>query len=82
VVPEAVGTAEYYLTADERLGVHPALRFRPPRTLRRFDPDRILVGHGSGIHDDATAVLDDALAGARARTPRLYLKAARGFLPF
>jgi hypothetical protein len=81
VVPEAVGTAAYYLAAGERLGVHPALRLRPPRTLARFDPDRILVGHGAGVHDDATAVLDDALDGARRRTPRLYLETARDMLP-
>jgi hypothetical protein len=81
VVPEAVGTTDYFLARGERLGVHPALRLTPPRTLARFAPERVLVGHGAGIHEDATRALDDALSGARGRTPGLYLKNLRSFLP-
>jgi hypothetical protein len=81
VVPEAVGTTDYFLARGERLGVHPALRLTPPRTLARFDPERILVGHGAGIHEDAGRTLEDALSGARGRTPGLYLKNLRSFLP-
>jgi hypothetical protein len=66
---------------DESLGVHPALRLTPPRRLRRFSPERLLVGHGAGVHEDASAVLEDALSGARARAPRLYAETARSFLP-
>lgn len=81
VVPEAVGTTDYFLARGERLGVHPALRLKPPRKLARYDPDRILVGHGPGIHGDATETLRDALSGARGRTPGLYLKTLKTFLP-
>jgi len=81
VVPEAVGTTEYFLASGERLGVHPALRLKPPRKLARLEPDRILVGHGGGIHEDATGALQDALSGARGRTPGLYLKTLKTFLP-
>ena len=81
VVPEAVGTSDYFLAGDERLGVHPALRLVPPRALRGLDPERILVGHGRGIHENAAAALADALGGSRSRTPRLYLKTLRMFLP-
>ncbi|WP_135662145.1 hypothetical protein [Halorhabdus rudnickae] len=77
VVPEAVGTASYFLAGDERLGVHPMKRLRPPRRLHEFDPERILVGHGKPVTTDAVAALDDALDGARRRTPALYAKAAR-----
>lgn len=80
VVPEAVGTSDFMVTSDERLGVHPALRLKPPRKLSRFEPDRILVGHGEGITTDATDALSDALSGARKRTPRLYAKTARSML--
>jgi hypothetical protein len=80
VVAEAVGTAEYYLASSERLGVHPALRLFPPRRLGRFDPERVLVGHGAGILDDAAAALSDALDGARARAPGLYAKTAKEFI--
>jgi hypothetical protein len=81
VVPEAVGTAEYFLTGREELGVHPAIRLTPPKKLGRLNPDRILVGHGQGIHQDASSTLSDAIEGARGRTPSLYLKNLRTFLP-
>lgn len=74
LVPEAVGTAEYFLVDGERLGVHPMLRLTPPTELRRFSPDRVLVGHGAGVHDDAARALADAIDGARGRTPGLYAK--------
>jgi hypothetical protein len=81
VVPEAVGTTEYFLAADERLGVHPALRLTPPKKLARFDPERVLVGHGAGVHDNAGPALEEAVSGARGRTPGLYLKNLKTFLP-
>jgi hypothetical protein len=80
VVAEAVGTSPYMLTSDERLGVHPALRLKPPKALGRYSPERILVGHGEGVMDGAAAALTDALDGARKRTPRLYAQTAREFL--
>jgi len=81
VVPEAVGSTKYFTTGGRQLGVHPMLRVRPPKTLGRFDPKRVLVGHGDGVHEDATAVLTDALDGALGRTPRLFLQNARMLLP-
>ncbi|WP_123533835.1 hypothetical protein [Halosimplex salinum] len=80
VVAEALGTTPYFLTSEERLGVHPALRLKPPKTLGRFAPERVLVGHGAGVFDDAPGALADALDGSRRRTPRLYAKTAREFL--
>jgi hypothetical protein len=78
VVSEALGTAEYMRTDTERLGVHPALRLFPPR--ESFDdlaPQRVLMGHGAGVHEHADAALGAALSGSRRRAPTLYLKAAR-----
>lgn len=80
VVPESVGTATYFLTGTERLGVHPMLRLLPPSKLRRFEPERILVGHGHGITEDASDALTDAVRGARERTPALYLENLRSFV--
>lgn len=80
VIPEAVGTASYFRTGGERIGVHPMLRLRPPRRLREFDPERILVGHGEPVVTEASDALADALDGARRRTPALYFDAAKGFL--
>jgi len=80
VVAEAVGTSSYMRTSDERLGVHPALRLKPPKALGRYSPERILVGHGEGVMTGAADALADALSGSRKRTPRLYAQTAREFL--
>ncbi|WP_335998963.1 hypothetical protein [Halorientalis halophila] len=74
IVPESVGTASYFLSATEKLGVHPMLRLKPPTKLRRFSPDRVLVGHGAGVHEDAAEHLHEAVSGSRSRTPALYAK--------
>jgi hypothetical protein len=81
VVPEAVGTAAYFCAPGERLGVHPMLRpFPPRRALSRYDPDRVLVGHGEGVSDDASRALSDALENARRNLPGAYGRAFRQFL--
>ena len=80
VVADALGTVDYFRTADERLGVHPLLRVLPPRKLARLDPSRILVGHGEGVHENAPTVLRDAVQGARAKIPQLYWQTAKSFL--
>ena len=77
-IPEAVGTSPQMVAPGERLGVHPVLRPWPPReTLSALEPDRLLVGHGEGIMDDAATVLADTLAGARRRAPAAYLNSLR-----
>ena len=69
-VPDALGTAPFYTVGDERLACYGILRIRPPRELfAPFVPNRILVGHGTGVFTDATAALQDALDGARRRLP-------------
>jgi hypothetical protein len=79
---DALGTVPtYFLAPGERLGVHPLLRLIPPRRLGGLDPERVLVGHGEGVHEDATAALRDALDGSRRRLPALLsgvLRARRG----
>jgi len=81
VVPEAVGTAPYYVARGERLGVHPMLRpFPPTRALSGLEPTRVLVGHGAPVLSEATAALHDALANARRNLPAAYAKAVRRML--
>lgn len=81
VVPEALGTAPYYrASADEALAVHPLLRLVPPRALaRRLDGTvtTIAVGHGPPLVADAQAALSAALATARRRLPRAWIRAVR-----
>lgn len=73
VVPEAVGTASYFCTGDERLGVHPMLRAFPPRdSFQSISPEHVLVGHGDPVLEDGATALADALKHSRRRTPKLY----------
>jgi hypothetical protein len=75
VCADALGTVPHYFALDgERLGVHPLLRLRPPRQLGRPDPEHVLCGHGSGVHDGAAEAVRHALAGSRRRLPRLLLE--------
>jgi hypothetical protein len=80
VVGDAVGTADYFTTGSERIGVHPMLRVKPPSALRQFAPDRILCGHGHGVLQDGTTALRNALDGARRRAPRLWGQALKSLL--
>lgn len=81
ITGDALGTVDYFRTAEEPLGIHPLLRLAPPRApLASIDPERILVGHGSGISDDAAAALETAITGARKRIPRLYAQNLKAFL--
>jgi hypothetical protein len=78
VVPEALGTAPFFLGRGERLGVHPMLRLTPPsRTFSGLEPERILVGHGDPLLEDAAAVLRETLRGARRRAPSAFANALR-----
>ncbi|WP_135830401.1 hypothetical protein [Halorussus halobius] len=77
MVAECVGNAPYFTTAGERLGVHPMLRLTPPAALRGRRPERVLVGHGPGVLDDAPGALADAIDGARRRTPKLLVDTLR-----
>jgi len=75
-VPDLVGTAPLYTVGDERLGVYLFRRPTPPRDLfSGLAPERILVGHGAGVFDDAglddpTSALSRALERAQAGFPR------------
>lgn len=77
VCAEAYGTAAFYRAGDERLGVHPLLRLRPPRLDVR--PDVILCGHGSGVFEDADVALQEALSTSGRRIPEQLVSAVRAW---
>lgn len=67
-VPETLGTAPLYTVGAEQLGVYFLCRLVPPLSLLTdTSPERILVGHGEGIFENAKTALLDALNGARRR---------------
>jgi len=74
IVAEAIGTGPLF-ALGRRAGVHPMLRALPPRSaLRRYRPERLLVGHGPALDTDADPALEQALACARSDIPRLLTK--------
>ena len=77
VCAEALGTAAFFRAGDERLGVHPLLRLRPPRL--DLEPDVILCGHGPGLYGDAAAALREALRTSRRRLPQQLVSAVRAW---
>lgn len=76
VVPEALGTVEYFRAPEERLGVHPMLRAFPPKRLRQYAPERLLVGHGEGVFEDVGPAVRRAVDRARRTAIPMYLKNA------
>lgn len=70
IVAEVLGTSAFYTGGRDPAGMHLALRPLPPSSLRRYQPDHLLVGHGSPLH------------GAEARqAPELAYEHARSELP-
>jgi hypothetical protein len=78
VVAETVGTGPFYRHGDVPAGIHLFLRLRPPRTLRGYTPEHLLVGHGPSIHGPEAA---DVLRAAYHRSLR-DLPATLARLPF
>jgi hypothetical protein len=78
VCADALGTAGYFRAGDEPLGVHPLLRLKPPRALRRYQPEHVLCGHGAGVHGpDTPTALREALRTARRRLPHALASSLR-----
>jgi hypothetical protein len=79
VCADALGTVAYFCAPGERIGLHPLVRPFPPRALAQVAPARILCGHGAGVHEGATAALQEALQTARRRLPAAWLRLVKGF---
>jgi len=78
VVAEAVGTNAFYTGGKSPVGVHLLLRLTPPKALAAYEPNRLLVGHGEGVHGPAAAVgLRHALEHSRGELPGVLVR-----LPF
>ncbi len=80
ITADVLGNASYFTVGPERIGVHPIVRFFPPDTLHGLAPDRIFVGHGPGIQENATRALDRSLDGARRRLPQAWLSGLKSLL--
>lgn len=77
VATESLVTAPQAVGWGERLSVGPWGRLKPPRAaLSDVDVDRILVGHGPPLTEDAQEALDVALRRSRWGLPLYLLKDA------
>jgi hypothetical protein len=77
VCADALGTLRFFRAPGEPIGWHPLIRPFPPRSFARVQPERILVGHGAGVHDHAAESLQEALRTARRRIPAALLALLR-----
>jgi hypothetical protein len=78
VCADALGSLGYFHARDEPFGVHPFLRFVPPKKLAALEPEHVLFGHGPGFHgSEAPQALRDALAKPRRRLPQALLNGLR-----
>lgn len=74
-VPDLLGTAPPYTVGEEDLGVYLFRRPAPPRSLfSGLETERLLVGHGEGVFDDAAQTLSRALDRARPGFPRALVE--------
>jgi hypothetical protein len=77
VVGEALGTTPVHRLDAGPAGVHPLLRLLPPRSLRRYEPEHLLVGHGRGVHGAAAGTaVEAAYARSRRDVPKLVVRLA------
>jgi glyoxylase-like metal-dependent hydrolase (beta-lactamase superfamily II) len=76
VCAETLATADaFLLRADDRLGMHPLARIRPPRrAFAGIDPLVIAVGHGPPLRDGASEALRQTLRTARRSLPRHWAR--------
>ncbi len=80
VVAELVGSAPGWAPPGRQVGMHFMLRALPPGSLRGFEPDHLLMGHGSGVHGPAAdAGLEDAYARSRGDIPAVLKSLATGW---
>ncbi|MDS0283380.1 hypothetical protein [Haloarcula onubensis] len=70
-VPDVLSSGPAFTVGDERLGLNVLARLAPPRAaFAGVDPNRVLLGHGTGLFGDASEALGESLRNARRRLPR------------
>jgi hypothetical protein len=80
VVAEIVGTNSLFNAGDGGVGMHPMLRALPPKSIRKYEPEHLLVGHGPPVHGPETAAgLERAYARSRRDIPKATLNLIKSF---
>ena len=74
VVAEVLGTIPAFNAGRGGVGMHPVLRPWPPGSLREFEPEHLLVGHGAPVHGpEAATGLERAYELSRRDIPRAVI---------
>jgi hypothetical protein len=80
VIPDTLMTAHLTVRIG-RLEVVPFWRFSPPTELGDLAVERILVGHGEPVTDNAQTALEEAVAGVHGNAVGAVLRALLRSLP-
>lgn len=72
-VADVLGTGAKFTVGEERIGVYLLARLFPPVAVGEYAPERILVGHGTGVFENAAS----ALIGARRRFPAALVRSGK-----
>ena len=80
VVAEIVGTNSIANAGRGGVGMHPMLRALPPKSIRGYEPEHLLVGHGAPVHGpEAASGLENAYARSRRDIPKATLNMIKSF---
>jgi hypothetical protein len=80
VVAEIVGTNSLFNAGTGGVGMHPMLRALPPQSIRKYEPEHLLVGHGPPVHGpEAAAGLERAYERSRRDIPKATLNLIKSF---
>jgi len=72
VVAEVLAANAMHTGGEQRVGMHLFLRPWPPQSLRGYEPEHLLLGHGHGVHGpEAATAVETAYARARRDLPRV-----------
>ena len=72
IVAEVLAANPMHTGGEQRVGMHLFLRPWPPGALRGYEPEHLLLGHGSPVHgSEAADAVETAYARARRDLPRV-----------
>ena len=80
VVAEIVGTNSISNAGAGGVGMHPMLRGWPPKSIRGYEPEHLLVGHGAPVHGlEAAAGLERAYERSRRDIPKALINLPKAY---
>lgn len=75
ILADALGTAKQFRGRGEKLGMNPIYRLNPPGKLLDFEPERIFFGHGEGIQENASEMMEKTITEGRSKILSAYYNA-------